>query len=368
MTAKTKLWNENEKEALRVLVREGYSLPEIAKKMGRSYESAANAKRRYFVEGETREAVRTQYSVGFDKNVIINAIKEKLLKVSPIVAPKIKKRDGSGDTLIVHFTDWHMGKKIKDEHGNIIFDESVCKKRVGVLTEQILSLLDNHINKGIPIKDVCFFITGDMCDGMGIFASQEFQSEMAPPLQVMSVCEVIQSIVLSLVKRGLSVKIYGVKGNHGEIRENGKAKDPNANWDLMVYLILDFWIKTMLKNNSVVIEYSELDYLNCKVNGWHYHLRHIAPQQSETSSGKAKFLAWSRMHKCDALVYGHYHHWGMWDRSSLVVFRGGSITGIDEFAEKISEESQPTQLVWGCSKKRPLTFSYAVDLGEKKRG
>ena len=133
----------------------------------------------------------------------------------------------------------------------------------------------------------------------------------------------------------------------------------------MLYLILDFWAKSVLKSNKVSINYSELDYLNLNIQGWKYHIRHIAPQQSETSAGKAKFLGWAKKHGFNALVYGHYHHWGVWDRSGITVFRGGSIPGVDEFAETLAEESDPTQLIWGCNQKRPLTFFYPVDLGRK---
>jgi len=44
------------------------------------------------------------------------------------------------------------------------------------------------------------------------------------------------------------------------------------------------------------------------------------------------------------------------------------LPGTDDFAETLAEESTPVQLLWGVSHKRPLTFFYPVDLGEKTKG
>ena len=273
-----------------------------------------------------------------------------------------------GDTLMIQFADWHIGRLVRDEEGKELYNEKIFKERINILLKEILALLDDYISKGTPIKDVVIISTGDILDGMGIFASQETVSEMSPPFQVMLATEVIKNFILSLLDRKLTVKFYGVKGNHGEIRgEGGKQKDPEANWDLQLYLILDFWARTILKKEQVEIHYSELDYLNFEIQGWHYHIRHLAPKEVDTPSGKAKFLGWAKQHKCQVIVYGHWHHFLFTDRSGITIIRGGSVTGVDDLAERMAEESEPIQMIWGSSKNRPVSFVYAIDLGERKR-
>lgn len=295
----------------------------------------------------------------------IEGIKKELRKATSYSKKSIPLVKHTGDTLVIHITDWHVGRTVKDELGNIIYDHNVFETRVDRLLKQILSLLDNNIRKGVPIKEVVIVSTGDILDGQGIFATQETLQELSPPFQVMKAAQAIQKLIMSLLERKLKVYFYGVKGNHGEIRVGGKSHDPNANWDLMLYLILELWIRTVLKSENVNIGYSELDYLNFEIQGWRYHIRHIAPKQSETGAGKGKILGWAKQHRFDVLVYGHYHSWGVWNRSDITIFRGGSIPGGDEYAETLAEESSPTQLVWGCNTKRPLTFFYPVDLGRK---
>jgi predicted phosphodiesterase len=360
-------WSEVEDKKLLELVAKDLTTEEIARELNRSYKSIAH-RRANLTRGKPKMQTKEEKTSFTQLNKdLIYELKERLGNVIPLEKIEHKYLTKVGDTLIVHFTDWHIGRIVKDEEGNELYNTEIFKRRIDILLQEILTLLDNYITKGTPIKDVVIISTGDILDGMGIYATQETQSELSPPFQVMMGVEIIQKFVLALLKRKLTVTFYGVKGNHGEIREGGKSKDPNANWDLQLYLILDFWCKNVLKNTKVKVYYSELDYLNFEVQGWRYHIRHIAPQQSETAAGKAKFLGWARKHNCDVLIYGHYHHYGITDRSGVTVIKGGSITGADEYSERLAEEAEPIQLLWGCSKHRPITFMYAIDLGERKK-
>ena len=363
-------WTKEEDIKLKELVEKGLLTEEIAKMMNRSFRSIVH-RRADVTRGKPKmqkEVVVKEKSKPISA-IIIQTLKDELGKVTPLertekTARLIKK----GDTLCVDFSDWHLGRLVRDEGGNELYNEKIFEERINVLLNEILTLLDDYISKGTPIKDVAIISTGDILDGMGIFASQETVSEMSPPLQVMKATEVIKNFILALLNRKLTVNLYGVKGNHGEIRgEGGKQKDPEANWDLMLYLILDFWAKTILKDKKVQIHYSELDYLNFEIQGWKYHIRHLAPRDADTPSGKAKFLGWAKKHGCQVIVSGHWHHYLITDRSGITVIRGGSVSGIDDLAERMAEESEPIQLIWGCSKNRPVSFMYAIDLGKRKR-
>lgn len=298
---------------------------------------------------------------------MICSLKEILSEVTPLPKPKYSKNQ-VGDTLNILLSDWHIGREIKDENGVVVYNTDIAEKQVNAFTNEALKLSDKYISKSTKIQEVNIIAAGDMLDGMGIFSTQESMSEYAPPFQVMRGIEYIQKIILAYRQRGFKVNFYGVKGNHGEIRFNGKSKDPNANWDLMLYLMLEFWAKSVVKDNMISIQYSELDYLNFDVRGWTYHVRHKAPAQSETPSGKAKFLGWVKKHKCDLVMYGHYHHYGINDRSGITIIRNGALTAGDEFAESLAEESEPVQLVFGCNENRPVTFIYPIDLGTRKKG
>lgn len=364
-----KIWTEEKILLLKAyLENQNLTYRDIAKKMKVSIDSIEHAKRRYNLENKKSTLDKFEDKVNFYENSLsmINCLKEELNKSKPIITPKYSSKK-CGDTLNVHITDWHVGRLVKNEYGKIVYDVSVFKTMINKFSIELLKLVDKYISKGTLITNVNIISTGDICDGLGIFATQATLSEFAPPFQVLIATQSIQQLILSFLERKLNVSFYGVKGNHGELRINGKNTDPNANWDLMVYLMLDFWARNIIKSNKLQIVYSELDYLNFVNRGWNYHLRHIAPNQSETSAGKAKFLGWAKQHQFDVLVYGHLHHWGAWDRSKITILRGGALTAGDEFAETLAEESEPIQLVWGCNEKRPITFLYPLDLGQKEK-
>jgi len=295
--------------------------------------------------------------------VIIQTLKDELADVEPYKPDIQSKTDKKGDTLVIHLTDFHAGKIVKDETGNIIYDENVFRTRIDRLCTQTLKLLDNNISKGVPITDVVILSTGDLANGEDIYATQAYEQEIAPPKQCMLVVDVITKLITSLLDRKLSVKFVGVKGNHGR---TGKDTDPVSNWDIMIYMILDFWAKFVLKNPKLQIKYAETDYLTLNIRGHGYLIRHLAPEQTDTPAGRVKFNQWARQYNVEGIVYGHFHHAGINDCDSVRVIRGGSIVGGDSLSESMAKSSEPIQVVFGVNEARVTTFIYLVDLGEKK--
>ena len=295
--------------------------------------------------------------------LIVQTLKDKLTNVEPYKASKQDRVDIKGDTLVIQLTDLHAGKIVKNQEGELIYNEEIFRTRINRLCEQTLKLLDNNISKGVPIKDVVIISTGDLANGEGIYLTQAYEQEIAPPSQVMLVVDVITKLITSLLKRNLSVNFYGVRGNHGR---TGKDTDIASNWDLMIYMILDFWSKMVLKNPKLQIKYTETEHMKFDIRGHGYLIRHIAPEQVDSPAGRVKINEWARRHEVEGIVYGHYHHAGIFECDSVRVFRGGSTVGGDSLSDNMAKHSEPIQLIWGVNEARVSTFIYLVDLGEKK--
>ena len=365
------LWKDNPEriEALKKHADSGFSIKEIAKLMGISYDAIECAKRRYgikikpkispYIEREESEEPIEKEELtrkAIDK-IIVQNLKKELKDVPKITIAKSKNK--KGDTLVIHLTDWHAGKLVKNQDGTIIYDETVFKARTEVFCEQILKLLDNNIKQGVNITDVVILSTGDNANGENIYETQAYEQEIAPPKQVMLVVKAMQALITSLLDRKLAVRFYGVKGNHGRL---AKDADPSANWDLMIYLVLDYWAKLVIKSPKLFIKYAETDYLTCVIRGHKYMIRHIAPESADAPSGRVKFNEWARLHGVDGIVYGHYHHFGVCDVDGIRVFRGGSVVGPDSLSDSMAKSAEPIQLIWGVNEDRTMTFVYAVDL------
>jgi predicted phosphodiesterase len=296
--------------------------------------------------------------------LIIQTLKEKLSNVEPYKASNQDKVDVKGDTLVIHLTDLHAGKIVKNQEGELIYNEEIFRNRINRLCEQTLKLLDNNISKGVPIRDVVILLTGDLANGEGIYATQAYEQEIAPPAQVMLVVDVLTKLITSLLKRNLPVRVFGIRGNHGR---TGKDTDIASNWDLMIYEILDFWAKLVLKNPKLQIKFAETEYLTFDIRGHKFMIRHIAPEQVDSPAGRVKINEWARQHNVEAICYGHYHHAGIFDCDNVRVFRGGSTVGGDSLSDSMAKHSEPIQLVFGVNEARVSTFIYLVDLGEKEK-
>lgn len=143
---------------------------------------------------------------------------------------------------------------------------------------------------------------------------------------------------------------------------SGRDADPAANWDLMIYEILKWRYDILVPDEGVSVYFAETDYMTIEIRGHNYLLRHKAYEQPDTAAGRVKFNAWSRQHDVEAICYGHYHHFGLFDCDNVRVFRGGSIPGGDGFSEGMAKDSDPALTVWGVNDKRVMTFFYAIDL------
>jgi predicted phosphodiesterase len=353
-----KKWTKEELKIVDNLKQEGKTIQEISILLNRTYDS---------IDRKFRLSKSFPIEIKKDKinmsKLIIESLKEELSVSKSYKADIRDIVDKKGDTLVIQLSDLHAGKIVKEQEGNIIYDENIFRQRIDRLCQQTLKLLDKNISKGVAITDVVIFSTGDQANGEEIYATQAYEQELAPPKQVMLIVDVITKLIASLLDRKLKVSFYGVKGNHGR---TGKDTDPTANWDLMIYMIIDYWAKFVLKNPNLYIKYAETDYLTCEIRGHKYLLRHIAPEQPDTPSGRVKFNEWARQYDAEGIVYGHWHHFGLFDVDGVRVFRGGSTVGGDSLSESMAKHSEPIQLIWGINEARVSTFFYAVDLNEKE--
>jgi predicted phosphodiesterase len=357
-------WTKEEDNKLLGLIEQGMTTDEMATQMNRSFKSVQH-RRAWISKGKKVNYVSDKPDKKINLSaLIIQSLKEELANAKSYKSDIQSKIDKKGDTLVIHLTDLHAGKIVKDETGSIIYDENIFRTRINRLCTQILKLLDHNISKGVPITDVVILSTGDLANGEDIYATQAYEQEIAPPKQCMLVVDVITKLISSLLDRKLNVRFVGVKGNHGR---TGKDTDPTANWDLMIYMILDYWSRFVLKNKNLTIKYAETDYLTLDIRGHNYLIRHIAPEQTDTPAGRVKFNEWARMYKAEGIVYGHFHHFALSDCDGVRVFRGGSTVGGDSLSESMAKHSEPMQLVWGVNEARVSTFFYAVDLNEKEK-
>ena len=364
-----KPWTQEDEDKVITLAKEGLTTEEIARKLGRSFKSISHRRANLCrpigsSNVELRSLTKKEKPLSSKEisQSIISTLKEELSEMSSF-PPTKSKTNIKGDTLVIHLTDLHAGKLVKNQEGQIIYNEEIFKLRMNTLCEQILKLLDHNISKGVPIADVVILASGDLCNGEGIYLTQVFEQEYAPPRQVMTVVEILRKLIVSLLNRKLSVTFYGCRGNHGR---TAKDTDVVSNWDLMVYMVLDFWSRTTLKNPKFQIKYAETEHIVFNIRGHGFLMRHIAPEQCDSPAGRVKINEWARRFDVEAVIYGHFHHPAVSDCDGIRVVRGGSTVGGDSLSDSMAKHSEPMQLIFGVNEKRVTTFIYFVDLNKEK--
>src|SRR3972149_613286 len=95
---------------------------------------------RLFSNNTAKQSEKELKPIAIDR-LIIQTLKNELNNTISYTPASQSKTDIKGDTLVIHLTDLHAGKIVKDQDGKIIYNEEIFRNRINRLCEQILKLL-----------------------------------------------------------------------------------------------------------------------------------------------------------------------------------------------------------------------------------
>lgn len=259
---------------------------------------------------------------------------------TPFVSP-----DSDKDTACLVLSDFHGGKKVIDDRGNVIFNQDICRKRISFLADKVVEILCERQNPTY-IDEIVLLLVGDFVDGSGIYETQmAFQDVHFLPNQVSLVEGCLWGLITQLRTLGLKVRVGAVRGNHGR---QSKFAPLENNFDLLVYEGLSL-MAHYEDPEGVSVEYSFSEYFNMDIKGRRVHLRHEAPPQTETPAAKSKFAGWNNLHGVDVLVSAHLHHPAHSAYMNIEHIMNGSIVGGDDLSERMALGSRPSQALFGIN-------------------
>lgn len=247
---------------------------------------------------------------------------------------KIIKNKTNREALLV-LSDWHLGQKIN--HNEFVYNTQIAKQRVERLASDIIFILDHN-----DVSHLHIGMIGDMVDGDQIYKTHPFEIEMVAAEQVKAVTRLLVSLLNTLVDNGITVDVYAIRGNHGQVSYSTVYED---NWDNMVYSHLELVYDD---SKDVQIYHGTHDELKFKIENRQvllYHGNDLSTQIS-TSSGMNKFRGLVGKHRLkdgDVVLVGHYHTFGVEQDQNVVLVRNGSLTSTNLYAWKKNLFSQPTQ-------------------------
>ena len=242
-------------------------------------------------------------------------------------------------TLCVLISDTHFGELIEDSDGRVLFNMDIAERRMLSIPNTVLSVLDTS-----EINEIVIFLAGDHIDGEGIFPAQAMEIQTHATQQILRATKAIWQMIL-LFREALPdalIRVVTCRGNHGR---TGKDVSPEANWDNIIFQQIELLVD-MQEDSRLTIKNRYGEYNTCLIKGWKFYARHICPVQADTAGGRARFGGWADIHGYDAIVYGHFHHWGVFTYQDKPLFRNGSLGGSNAYSEGFGAGDGPAQLAF----------------------
>lgn len=283
-----------------------------------------------------------------EMKLLSRQVVNELLKVN--VKPPLKeynvKLTKEGGTLVVLFSDWHMGKVINHISGERLYDSEIAHNRiVNELTPTIVEKIKTF-KDSIVIDEVVLIFAGDIVENDIIFETQRFRIDSGVAVQLKNVTNAIMEFIFRIrdaFGANVPIRLECVGGNHG--RASKASEVGESSWDTAVYAALDLALRySSIKNVKINYELEEFKLI--KIRNYTGLISHAAPPQSETASARAKFGGWYENFNYDFFCYGHRHHWGVSTFNGRPLFMNGSLCGPDDFSNKLAVRDEWSQLMW----------------------
>lgn len=296
--------------------------------------------------------------------------------------------DPSNETVVMHWTDDHVGDVVTDEFGEEIFNLEIAERRIRQRTQNAFRLVERQESAGYQFDEMVIGIGGDSVTGAGIYEGQAHEVEANLNEQIDLVVELYLEQIKRAAEKFPSVRVICQTGNHGEIRVSGSSQKANA--DDIVYRMLDIAVREGEYDNITFIRNEHTGYTNFRMrvdeeedrekaealglddvselpteyqSGHRAHLRHGDNCQEHigTSASKRDWRGWKIDSGFDIAYRGHYHQPSQDYVREAPVIMSGSIKPPSDFEESISEWSMPSATIHGVSDNRPVTWSFDVD-------
>jgi len=275
----------------------------------------------------------------------------------------------SGQDLVLHLTDVHMGDKVRDDSGDVVYSPDTAVDVVDYVTEKFVALADRHSDR-VDVDTVHLLWGGDFLTNEAIYDGQfedlsawldEQHERMVPPLLRQ---------VKTLSERFPAVNVVCKTGNHGEHRASGKSKQANA--DLILYksvrnaiaAVRDHSDADFLDNVAFQIgeasNFKDFDLRGGRLTG---HLRHGQDRKAgfRTSAAVKEWSQTLLQHEFDVAWMGHVHRQQQFSVNGRPVFVSGSPKPSGDFAEKIAAGPDMNLATMHGVSNQGITFVYPID-------
>jgi hypothetical protein len=260
----------------------------------------------------------------------------------PSVKFPAKRKEGGNkhaETALLHLTDWQLGKETSS------YSTDVCKERVMRVVAKTLRLTEIQ-RAAHPVDEIIVMLGGDMIENIQTFPGQPFEVDSTLFGMVFEAANLIEAVLLELLRHFKVVRVYEVAGNHGRI---GKKTDgvPD-NWDRILCRI----VRDRLSQDRLVWHEPSSWYEIVEAGAYRAMLVHGDQIKSFGGNTPAfgiirKSTAWSSgiVEAFDDVYLGHYHHVSQFQlpNGGRVFMTGSTESGSEYAREFVAAKGRPSQ-------------------------
>lgn len=302
-------------------------------------------------------------------------IEEKLVKVAART-PKLSlpefhfknKPSGTPEEMVLVLSDAHVGQKftLADTGGLGEYNPDMFLARMHNLRKGLLEIYNLH-SKLYQIPKLHILCLGDMVQG------GNFNGEWGPAYTCLSVDEQVEmaanataELILSWEPLFKEINFVGVVGNHGRGGVSKNSDKVSANWDNMVYAILD---GRMREHKAVKVERTRSWWAQRNINGTEVlavHGDYIGGNVTSLKAEEQRFQAlvapqtdkWFNI-----LCLGHFHtHHEIETPKGMILVNGSFVGGDIHAMQHMRTKSAPTQTLFGVHPERGMTWKYHLNM------
>lgn len=275
------------------------------------------------------------------KEVVANWLSEASKELKGKV---IKPKESNKASLILHLSDNHFGKHTSR------YNLEIARERTTTMLARVMTSLGNLDN----VDEVVVALVGDEVEGEDIYSNQNGSLECPVIYQAKAAAEAYWQLALNIRKTmgpDVAIRFVTAPGNHGRM---SKTANTESNWDNVVYLMLSLLAQENEDLNIDVDlnfgEFKEFVVKDKKLLAYHYGTKHLG-----TPAMQIKMAGWIISKGIEAVLHGHWHHWGVETYLGIPMIHNGSMCGSDDLAEKMAVEEPPRQAFLLVEKDKPIS-------------
>jgi len=268
---------------------------------------------------------------------------------------KSKKLSHHLCSAVLHFTDWHIGRRVETVTVNNFneYNYDIATKRVEYIVGAIIDEIENE-RRIFRIEELVIMVTGDMINGAlrnGDIATNEFPLCVQP----VKAAELIANAIVALASRFLRIRVeWVVPDNHSRIEKKIDWAEP---WNSMNYIVAELVKAKTCMQENITVNIHPGTVGEVQVQNMKYLIRH---GHGMTKSGGSfsgipfynidRYIAQetvARMglgedYRFDKVLIGHFHV----EYNAKLARISNSLSGTDNFDRSLGRLGVPGQSGW----------------------